>query len=385
MVQGREAAALSLWAGMLKHAGADDGCDQKGPRGRMFYDMLDAFPKAIGVSFNDIARLAAEANDLDKMTVAFHLQAILNGQDDDDGLCHDGFLSDLKARAFMRHFNRHRLAAMDDSAFFNVFMLCLSGPPTMTVQDARAYFYEAMPIPQALKAYHYDAWNRLRNNLSSRGNIDALAVIIQGLKTYNGFDNTRKLKWVEHVSRMIAKAYNIPNPSTSLSSFCGQSIATCAILDKNGIQSAVRYKFDAFKNPQHLLSAIFHEVAGHAVENALARRSNPAIWNRLDPSIRKHYSMLKPDTDLHRAAFMLAFNASGNHEHGHYASSSKNYARYAAQLNEKVAAWVAEEGSGIFLSGLEPLLQSYAPRSLPSNESRFCNFSGKSSVLSMTP
>ncbi len=388
MVQRRAAEMPSLWACMLGRIDFNDPDILEGPRGRMFHDMLVAFPHSVGVKADDMARLMADADDLDKMTVAFHLQKILTGEDEDDGLCNGDFLSDLKARVFLRHFSKYRLAGMHDDALYKVFMLCLSGPPTQIVCEARAHFYESAPIPEALKAYHRAAWKRMEERVLSGEGPDSLAFIVSGWKAYDCLGLPQKLRWVEAVSHLIAKAYDVPEPYTSPLRYNGPGGAACGLINDKGIKSSIHYKLDVFETPSSMLSAIFHEVAGHAVENVLARRANPEIWNALDISIRKHYSTLKPDTALHCAALLMAFNISTNHKHGHYTPISKNFSLYRNQIIERVAAWVEEEGSAALARSLNLLwagLEDYTSLDRGDVLERFSEETLSKICMAMTP
>lgn len=388
MVQRRAAEMPSLWAGMLGRVDLNNTDILKGPRGRMLHDMLVAFPRAMGIQADDMARLMIDADDLDKMTVAFHLQKILQEDDEDDGLCNDDFLSDLKARAFLSHFDFYKLAGMDDEALHKIFMLCLSGPPTQIVREARARFYEAAPVPKALKAYHRAAWERMEEKVLSGEDPDTLAFILSGWKAYNCLGFVQKRQWVEAVSGLIAKTYDVPEPYTSPLRYNGPGGAACGLINDKGIKSSVHYKLDVFQNPSSMLSVIFHEVAGHAVENVLARQANPEIWNALDISIRKYYSALKPDTALCRAALLMAFNISTNHKHGHYTPMSEDFSVYKNQIIERVAAWVGEEGSAILARSLNLLwagLEDYTSSNRGDVLERFSEEALRNICMAMTP
>jgi hypothetical protein len=357
MVQTQAAEMPLLWVGMLKRVDFNDPDILKGPRGRMFHDMLVAFPKAAGIDADEVLRSMADADDLDKMTVAFHLQKILDGEDVDDGLCNDDFLDNIKLLAFKR-FNAARFAAMDDAERFRIFMMFLDAKPTDKIKEARDHFYAMTPVPQALKDYHRATWTQLDQAVLSVDDPKSLAGILRGVRQFHMLDNKGKADLAHAISCLIAKAYCIPEPYIYEAEYEKEGIAACGLQQKDHVRSFVQYKYKDFKTAFAFIEATFHEVAGHAVENVLVRRANADVWNSFNPGVQKHYARIDTDTPLGKGALLLAFNCEESHRYAYYCPLEKNFNIYRSQLNERVAAWVAEEGGKRFYLNLKQLIDA---------------------------
>ncbi len=331
-----------FWVGLFEELNVACHTNLKDtPCSRFFQEMLVNIPMQSGLDAGHVVRSVAGLDDQGKKAVLFYLSELFDKAYPKcrftDSQC-EAVLNKIKVQAFLQNYDHKRLASLSDQEQYDLFMNCLSmAPDTEDVRCGRAHFYEAVRVPAALQDYLERAQENMCDYIDKIKDPKRLAKLLSCMWNFWDFDDNDESKkdLASHIVQLIADTHGIPKPVIGFNEYIGTGLAACEAGKPDTLQSTIRYKFSALKTREDVIYATFHEAAGHAVEDMLARRSHDVAWNTLSGRFQRSYPILHPDSDLRKGALMLAFNDNANHEYGYYFAADECLEKYKVQLNEK--------------------------------------------------